>query len=81
MLEHAITNSRRNRYSPNSQWLLSNNISDFGISVFTAFNEPEGTNLPYSEYYYALLGLADGVHSVSPSLRVNPGTQNLVLRK
>jgi len=48
-------------------------ISGFGVSAYTAFNEPEGTGLDTTLYHNALEGLADGVHSVSSSLKVNPG--------
>lgn len=70
------------KYSPNSAWLVSQGITDWGVTQFYAINEPDGTgaaNIPAipitgtSSYYEALRGLADGVHSVNPSFKVFPG--------
>jgi len=62
------------RYGPNGSWGKQYNIpSSYGITMFEAFNEPDGTALNTTQYYYALLGLADGVHSVNKSSRVFPG--------
>ena len=62
------------RFGPNSEWLLSNGVENWGISVYAAMNEPDGErSIPKDEYRAALEGLADGVHSVDSSLRVIPG--------
>ena len=76
------------RYGPNSAWLKSQNITNWGISLFQAFNEadlsgvwgtiPKNAADPLStqfggNYHDALRGLADGIHSVSSSLKVLPG--------
>ncbi len=68
------------RFSPNSAWLKSQGIMDWGITIFQAFNEPDAEKpadaLPLtgpSSYYTSLKGLADGVHSVNPALAVIPG--------
>jgi len=69
----AIGQEYAKRYRPGGDWPQANNIENFGISVFSAFNEPDGTSLNKQAYFTALLGLADGVHSVDPKLKVNPG--------
>jgi hypothetical protein len=68
------------RYSPNSAWLKSQGIIDWGITIFEAFNEPDDAPVTHmlpisgpSSYYTSLKGLADGVHSVDPKLAVIPG--------
>lgn len=67
------------RFRPNSDFLLSKGIKDWGITEYMAFNEPQwheirhpGT-MPAAAYKEALRGLADGVHSVDPKLKVSPG--------
>ncbi len=76
---YAIGNAFAERFRPNSEFLLSKGIKDWGITDFMVFNEPEwhiirhpGTMSP-EEYKMALKGLADGVHAVDPALRVSPG--------
>ena len=66
------------RYSPNSAWLKAKGISDWGITFYSAINEPmwKGNNpiaIPTDSYVNALEGLADGVHAVNAELRVSPG--------
>ena len=67
------------KYRPNSDFLLSYGIKDWGITDYMAFNEPvwhvirhPGTMSPES-YAEALKGLADGVHSIDSKLNVSPG--------
>ena len=73
----AIGQAFANRYHPNSAWLQSQGITNWGITIYTAINEPDNDNaIPKTgtnSYYSALEGLADGVHSVDATLKVNPG--------
>ena len=49
-------------------------MSGWGATVFAAINEPDvQATIPRAAYRDALAGLADGVHSVDPALRVVPG--------
>jgi len=72
-----IGKSFAERFMPNSAWLKSQNIHNWGITVYTAINEPDNENtIPKNganSYYDALEGLADGVHSIDNTLKVNPG--------
>ncbi len=75
----AIGRAFAERFRPNSSFLLSKGIKDWGITEYMAFNEPQwherrhpGT-MPAAAYRSALHGLADGVHSVDPALKVSPG--------
>jgi hypothetical protein len=66
------------RFRPNSQWLTSRGIEDWGVTFYSAVNEPmwrdnNPTPIPVDRYVGAMEGLADGVHSVDASLRVCPG--------
>ncbi|CCE00445.1 hypothetical protein [Bradyrhizobium sp. STM 3809] len=62
------------RFRPGGDWGRENGIPDWGATVFTAINEPDvQATIPLKDYHDALAGLADGVHSVDPSLRVVPG--------
>ncbi len=71
------------RFRPNSAWLQSQGITDWGITIYSAFNEPEipahwvtsdnGIGVDFQIYRQALKAFADGVHSVSQSLLVVPG--------
>ena len=68
------------RYRPGGTWAQEQGISDgFGITLYTAFNEPEPTQLRLggkpglAPYVAALRGLAEGVHAVDASLQVAPG--------
>lgn len=66
------------RFAPNSEWLVSQGITDWGVRYYSAINEPaqrrhNPTLLPDDEYANALEGLADGVHSIDAELKVSPG--------
>jgi hypothetical protein len=62
------------RWRPNSEYLISKGIRDWGIQVFQAINEPDGSQtLPVGEYVAMLKGLAAGVHSIDSGLAVIPG--------
>lgn len=64
------------RFRPNSPWLVSQGIRNWGIEIYAAINEPGGTGFPITgnqSYYKLLEGLADGVHKVNPKLKVIPG--------
>jgi len=66
------------RFQPNSDWLKSKGIRDWGIRYYSAINEPtwksnNPTPIPAEDYAAALEGLADGVHAVNGDLKVNPG--------
>ncbi len=62
------------RFRPGGEWGRENGIPDWGATVFTAINEPDvQATIPRQDYHDALAGLADGVHSVAPKLRVVPG--------
>jgi hypothetical protein len=75
---HAIGRAFAGRFCPNSAWLREQKIKDWGITTYTAFNEPmwqenNPTPIPPDQYAIALEGLADGVHSIDAKLCVNPG--------
>ena len=73
------------RYRPNSSWWTSQGISNYGITFYGGFNEPDNSwdgasdgisgprFIPPADYRNALKAYADGVHSVDPSLLVIPG--------
>ena len=62
------------RFRPDGEWGRENGISGWGATIFTAINEPDvQASIPRKDYHDALAGLADGVHSVDPELRVVPG--------
>lgn len=72
---HSIGQTYAERFKPNSAWLKSQGVSDWVVTIFAAFNEPDDEKpadaLPITElssYYSGLKGLADGVHSVYPAL-------------
>jgi len=74
----AIGQAFAERFRPNSSWLQSQGIRDWGVTCYSAVNEPEWrdnnpTPIPPGEYARALEGLADGAHSVERPLRVSPG--------
>lgn len=61
------------RFRPNGEWGRENGIRDFGATIFSAVNEPDVQNtIPKKDYRDALEGLADGIHSVDPALKVVP---------
>ncbi len=74
---YAIGRDFATQFRPNSPWLTSQGVTGWGISVYGAINEPDNANaIPKTgagSYYDALKGLADGVHSVDPTLKVIPG--------
>ena len=66
------------RFAPNSPFLKSQGIKNWGVQFYSAINEPmwkdnNPTPIDPNQYALALEGLADGVHSVSHDLRVSPG--------
>jgi hypothetical protein len=66
------------RFRPGSPWLEKQGIRGWGVTVFTAINEPEWKEnnpepIPPEAYAAALEGLADGVHAADPGLQVVPG--------
>ena len=61
------------RFRPDGEWARENGIVGWGATVFTAINEPDVLqSIPREAYHDALAGLADGVHSVDPALKVVP---------
>jgi len=71
---YSIGQAYASRFSPNSAWLSGQGIHNWGISVFSAFNEPDADHtLNTAQYATALEGLADGVHVVNSALKVIPG--------
>ena len=75
---HAIGSAFAERFHPNSAWLRGHGISDWGVTIYTAFNEPMWKDnnprpIPPDQYAFALEALADGVHSIDAKLCVNPG--------
>ena len=62
------------RFRPDGDWGRENGIQGWGVTVFTAINEPDVQNsIPKNSYRDALAGFADGVHGVDATLRVVPG--------
>ncbi len=73
------------RYQPNSAWLKSQGISNWGITCYSAINEPDipidgqgqpidlSRGIPLNDYYGAIQGFADGIHAVNSGLKVIPG--------
>ncbi len=62
------------RFRPGGAWGIEHGIPDWGVTIFTAINEPDvQASIPPQDYRSALEGLADGVHSVDKALRVVPG--------
>lgn len=70
-------NEYAQRYRPNSSWLKSKGIYNWGVQYYAAFNEFDVYNFSRAEYgpqyHDALEGLADGVHQASSGLKVLPG--------
>lgn len=61
------------RFRPNGDWGREHGIKDFGVTLYTAINEPDVQNtIPKKDYRDALAGLADGIHSVDAKLKVVP---------
>lgn len=62
------------RFRPDGEWAVENGIHGWGVTIFTAINEPDVQNtISKDAYRDALAGLADGVHAVDAKLRVVPG--------
>ncbi len=62
------------RFQPNGTWGREHGITDWGVTIFSAINEPDvQATIPRPAYHDALAGLAEGVHSVAPGLKVIPG--------
>ena len=62
------------RFQPNGDWAQEHGILNWGITVYTAINEPDvQATIPRKAYHDALAGFADGIHSVNKTLRVVPG--------
>ncbi len=62
------------RFRPGGDWAKANHVTGWGVTVFTAINEPDvQATIPRDAYRRALEGLADGVHSVDRELKVVPG--------
>lgn len=62
------------RFRPDGEWATEHGIAGWGATVFTAINEPDvQQSIPREAYHDALAGLADGVHSIDPALKVVPG--------
>lgn len=62
------------RFRPNGDWARRHGIVDWGVTVFSAINEPDvQATIPHRAYHDALAGLAEGVHAVDPALKVIPG--------
>jgi hypothetical protein len=69
------------RFSKGSAFFTSNGYANYGISYYSAINEPDisGYAIPKTiidgaeNYHDALEGLADGSHSIDMSLKVIPG--------
>ncbi|ULL14736.1 hypothetical protein DVH26_09910 [Paenibacillus sp. H1-7] len=71
---YSIGHDFAERFRPGGVWAQANGIQDWGITVYTAMNEPDVENLiDKTAYRNALEGLADGVHAVDTILKVNPG--------
>ncbi|WP_246721872.1 hypothetical protein [Methylosinus sp. H3A] len=62
------------RFQPGGDWAKANHVTGWGVTIFTAINEPDvQATIPRDDYRRALEGLADGVHRVDPNLKVVPG--------
>lgn len=73
-----IGRAHAERFRPNSAWWKQQGVTNYGVMTYCAFNEPDIGPIVKSadkiaKYARCLEGLADGVHSVSPKLRVLPG--------
>jgi hypothetical protein len=74
----AIGKVLADHFKPNSRWLLSQGIKDWGVTTYSVFNEPENRNgptalIPIPDYVAAVTDFANGVHSSEPRLHVIPG--------
>jgi hypothetical protein len=73
----AIGKAFADRFKPNSEWLVSQGIKDWGVTIYTAFNEPDiyinHSIIPVADYAKAMGEFANGVHASDPNLKVVPG--------
>lgn len=63
------------RYRPNSPWLKSQGIYNWGCTQYVHWNEINSNWYPTmtpAEYVIYVQGYADGIHSVDANLKVNP---------
>jgi hypothetical protein len=71
---YAVGKAFAARFAPGGSFAREHGIGDWGVTMFSAINEPDIQNtIDKKAYHDALAGLADGVHSVNPALRVFPG--------
>ena len=75
---YAVGKAFAERFAPDSAWLQSQGIRGWGVTFYSAINEPmwkanNPTPIDPADYAAALEGLADGVHAVDPALHVSPG--------
>ncbi|GIP36193.1 hypothetical protein [Paenibacillus sp. J2TS4] len=62
------------RFRPGGTWSQIYHVRNWGITVYSAFNEPDvESTIDRQAYSQALEGFADGIHSVDKSLKVIPG--------
>jgi hypothetical protein len=70
----ATGQAKAGRFRPDGEWGKEHGIVGWGATIFTAINEPDvQQSIPREAYHDALAGLADGVHSIDPALKVVPG--------
>lgn len=71
------------RFQPNSPWLTAQGINNWGVEIYSIFNEPDlrslwdtqdnGIGFDYQLYHDSMEAFADGVHAVNTRLKVIPG--------
>jgi hypothetical protein len=62
------------RFLPGGDWAKANHVTGWGVTVFTAMNEPDvQAIIARDDCRRALEGLADGVHYVNRDPKVVPG--------
>lgn len=79
----AIGQAFATRFQPNSPWLTAQGINDWGVEVYSIFNEPDiprhwdtqdnGIGFDYDLYHDSMQAFAAGVHAVNAHLKVIPG--------
>ena len=70
----AVGTAIASRFRPGGDWARQHGVKGWGVTVFSAINEPDIDNLiSKTAYHDALAGLADGVHTVDRTLGVIPG--------
>ena len=71
---HTIGRTWAEYWRPGGTWATKTGAKDWGVTVYSAFNEPDAKQvIDRKKYRECLKGLADGVHSVDASLKVIPG--------